>query len=124
VVRYATMENSEVAVVKQRKIAISLAVIGALPAPFALQSYKMRYPELPWYKHYFTVAEIQQIKDNIARLCSKEELSSVCNDERQSLEKGSYYYSEPSVVLYLLLNAGVAVAAFGVIFGLTYLLPQ
>ena len=29
----------------------------------------------------------------------------------------------PSMTIYLLMNAAVAVASFGIIFGLTYLLP-
>ena len=46
-----------------------------------------------------------------------------CLAEQKALEEGGYYVRGQSTPLYLALNAAVAVAAFVVIFGLTYLLP-
>jgi hypothetical protein len=39
------------------------------------------------------------------------------------MKEGGLYAPTPSTVLYLLLNVAVAAAGFGIIFGLTYLLP-
>ena len=46
-----------------------------------------------------------------------------CRVEQKALEEGGYYERGRSKPLYLALNAAVAVVAFTVIFGLTYLLP-
>jgi hypothetical protein len=85
----------------------------------------MRYPEPRWYWRYLTDADIQQMKNSLS-LCSTEQVSdkrSPCYDMRKALDEGGYYYPDKSVALYLFLNAIVAVAGFGIIFGLTYLLP-
>jgi hypothetical protein len=111
------------AVMKQRKIAISLAVIGAISAPFVFATYEMDPEWRTWTP--LTAAERQQIAVNLAR-CHIAELSdegSVCHRERRWLEEGGYYPPTPSMFLYLLLNVAVAAAGFGIIFGLTYLLP-
>jgi hypothetical protein len=108
---------------KQRKIAISLAVTGALTAPFVLQTYKMEY-ELWWQTWTpLTATDIQQIKTTLAEKCSNGKGSEeACQAERKHLEDGGYYAIEPSVALYLLLNAGIALVSFVIVFGLTYLL--
>jgi hypothetical protein len=98
------------AAVKQRKIAISLAVVGAIAAPFVLHTYKMDPKWRTWTP--LTAADIQQTKLNIARLCSTAEYPSACQTERKFLDEGGYYAPRPSVVLYLLLNMAVAVAGF------------
>jgi hypothetical protein len=60
---------------KQRKIAISLAVIGAIVAPFVLHIfYKIDYPKWPTWRP-LTAAGIQEAKVNIATSCSRAELS-------------------------------------------------
>jgi hypothetical protein len=94
---------------KQRKIAISLAVTGAIVAPFVFHTYKINYPRWQTWKP-LTAAGIQQIKVNLDR-CSSAELSdegSSCQWNRKALDDGGYYAPEPSVVLYLLLNMAVA----------------
>ena len=102
---------------KQRKIAISLAVIGALVAPFVLHIfYEIDYPEWRTWAP-LTAAGIQQIKVNLAN-CSSAELSdegSSCQWHRKALDDGGYYAPEPSVVLYLLLNMAVVVAGFVIV---------
>jgi hypothetical protein len=107
---------------KQRKIAISLAVIGAIVAPFVLHTYKINYPR---WQTWRPLIDAEQMKVNLAR-CSSAELSdegSSCQWHRKALDDGGYYAPEPSVVLYLLLNMAVAVAGFVIVFGLSYLLP-
>lgn len=111
------------AAVKQRKIAISLAVVGAIAAPFVLHTYKM-HPKWPtWIP--LTAEYRQQITADLAS-CSITELSeegSVCYNDRKFLKENGFYAQRPSMTIYLLMNAAVAVASFGIIFGLTYLLP-
>jgi hypothetical protein len=46
-----------------------------------------------------------------------------CRFEPKALEEGVVYGPRSSMPLYLLLNAAVAVAGFGIIYGLTFLLP-
>ena len=109
---------------KQRKIAISLAVVGAIAAPFVLHTYKMQHPKWQTWRS-LTAEGRQQITKNLSE-CRPSELSadgSWCPWYRKSLEEGGYYAPAPSIVLYLLSNVGVAVAGFSIIFGLTYLFP-
>jgi hypothetical protein len=115
---------------KQRKIAISLAVVGAIAAPFVFHTYKTRPPT--WRTWIPLTAEI---KENTAANLKSTNNCQVyedrndglalksCRFEQKALEEGGVYGPRPSMPLYLLLNAAVAVAAFGIIFGLTYLLP-
>ena len=115
---------------KQRKIAISLAVVGAIAAPFVFHTYKTRPPT--WRTWIPLTAEI---KENTAANLKSTNNCQVyedrndglalksCRFEQKALEEGGVYGPRPSMPLYLLLNAAIAVAAFGIIFGLTYLLP-
>ena len=110
--------------IRQRKIAISLAVVGAVAAPFFFHTYKMQYP---YWRSWtmLTEADKHQIETNLAR-CTPSDFSdqgSVCNHERTFLEHGGYYAPKPSVVAYLLVNVVVAIASFAALFFLTYLVP-
>jgi hypothetical protein len=46
-----------------------------------------------------------------------------CRYFQKTLKEGGYYMYGPAIPLYLALNAAVAIVAFVLIFGLTYLLP-
>jgi hypothetical protein len=46
-----------------------------------------------------------------------------CRFNQKAYADGGVYGPRPSVLLYALLNAGVSVAAFGIIYALTFLLP-
>ena len=112
---------------KQRKIAISLAVVGAIAAPFVLKTYKEKpYGEV-WVplsiedKSMFT-SRLNET-NNCQTLGRDEDLLKGCRFIQKALEQKGAYYSAPSRPLYLALNTAVAAVAFVVIFGLTYLLP-
>jgi hypothetical protein len=113
--------------VKQRKIAISLAVVGAIAAPFVLKTYK----ENPYGKVWvsLTAEDMYRFKarlnetNNCQTLERDEDLLKGCRFIQKALEENGAYYSAPSRPLYLTLNAAVAAVAFVLIFGLTYLLP-
>jgi hypothetical protein len=46
-----------------------------------------------------------------------------CRFEQKALEEGGVYGPRPSATLYILLNAGISALTFGVVYGLTFLLP-
>jgi hypothetical protein len=115
---------------KQRKIAISLAVIGAIAAPFVFHTYKAQPTGNVW-KPLTAEDKVEQgawVKST--NDCQTFEggrgsptIVRGCRDWQKALEEGGMYGLGPSTSLYLALNAVVAVLAFVVIFGLTYLLP-
>ena len=115
---------------KQRKIAISLAVLGAIAAPFVFHTYKARpMADNVWTplsddaKEFFSwnIKICQMFKD-LGHADIHESLFG-CRAQQKALEEGGYYGRGRSKPLYLALNAAVAVSAFVVIFGLSYLLP-
>jgi hypothetical protein len=115
---------------KQRKIAISLAVVGAIAAPFVFHTYKARpiannvwTPMSDDVKELFSAnVKICQTFENLGHVIH-ESLLEGCRFQQKALEEGGYYARGRSKPLYLALNAAVAVSAFVVIFGLSYLLP-
>jgi hypothetical protein len=119
--------------VKQRKIAISLAVVGAIAAPFVFGTYNERpiakvwtsFDEEPWTKEYYKaiVAKTNNCQTFEYYGGPDARIVRFCLDGQKALEEGGYYGGRQSTPLYLALNAAVAVVTFAVIFGLTYLLP-
>ena len=118
---------------KQRKIAISLAVVGAIAAPFVFHTYKARPMTQVWtplddrlLKEYYgaIVAKTDncQTFENV-KVGGADVHESLCLSAQKALEEGGYYVTGRSTPLYLALNAAVAAVAFAVVFGLTYLLP-
>jgi hypothetical protein len=117
---------------RQWKIALSLAVVGGLAAPFALGTYKMR-PPVVW--RWVSLAE-EDDKEFVADLVARMKrtnyclaiddpllTSSECYLEKKTLEDGGFYGLRPSKLFYPTINAAAAILAFGTIFGLTFLLP-
>jgi hypothetical protein len=128
---------------KQRKIAISLTVVGAVAGPFVLGTNKM-HPMVE-----VLVPLSAEEKENISALLKetnncpltnrlreledlgvKVSVDSVdwnreffCRWNLKKLQAGGEYKSGFSAPKYLALNAAAALAGFGTIFGLTYLLP-
>ena len=117
---------------KQRKIAISLAVVGAIAAPFVFDTYEsvpsewkpltaeQRNDSSVWVLENcqnFAVSREEDYQKWVDRVVR-------CALERSALEKaGSHQTSyRPSIPEYLLRNAVVVIASFVVILGLTYLL--
>jgi hypothetical protein len=114
---------------RQWKIAFSLAVVGALAAPFAFHTYKVRAPAVPTWVPlteevkagviaYMKNTNNCQLVDQANDLALK-----ACRFEQKALEEGGSYGPRPSMLLYLAINAAAMVIAFGAVFGLTYLLP-
>jgi hypothetical protein len=116
----------------QRKIAISLAVVGAIAAPFVFQTFK----ENPYGKVWFPLTaedrdrftarlkqtnNCQTLEESIDE-DMHERLIEGCRFVQKALEQKGAYYNAPSTPLYVALNAAVAAVALVVIFGLTYLL--
>jgi hypothetical protein len=118
---------------KQRKIAISLAVVGAIAAPFAFRTYKMD-PVL-WTVVPYTTEQKEKVTAYVTDRCQgisedkqavpwKEWLSwQYCRDEIEDLKRGGEEHAHTSTPLYLAINAIAAAAGFGIIYGLTFLLP-
>jgi hypothetical protein len=118
---------------KQRKIAISLAVVGAIAAPFVFQTYNKGYWPQTWKPLGYwretwqplTAEERQRYTENINRPCSPDEY--LCplfkSFMQKDIDNGGVYVWERTLAPYLLSNAIAVVATFIIIFGLTYLLP-
>ena len=115
---------------RQWKIALSLAVVGALAAPFVFRTYKMHPPSVQTWVPISeevkagVIAYMKQTNDcqNIVDRANSPALES-CRFEQKALEDGGVYGPRPSMPLYLTLNAAVALVTFGIIFGLTFLVP-
>ncbi|MBR0705403.1 hypothetical protein [Bradyrhizobium liaoningense] len=110
-----------------RKIALSLAVLGALAAPFAFGTYKARPTYSVW------VPLTAQQKENLADRfegsdpCRREidALNKiVCNRLREQYQQGGDYEYYPDLPKYLALNGGMAAAAFAGVFVLSLLFPM
>jgi hypothetical protein len=117
---------------KQRKIAISLAVVAAVAVPFVFHTYKEGPTGKVWVslttenRKLYTARLMEtnncQTLEDYGRADVRNLLES-CRLQQKALEAGGYYVSGRSMPVYLTLNAAVAAVAFVVIFGLTYLLP-
>jgi hypothetical protein len=116
---------------RQRKIAISLAVIGAIAAPFVFHTYKMD-PVL-WRVVPFTTEGKEKAAAWVADHCEgiteepppfvQQLRWQVCLDRIQDLKRGGEEHAYSSTLMYFVINAGAAAAAFVIIYGLTFLLP-
>jgi hypothetical protein len=101
---------------KQRKIAISLAVLGAIAAPFVTGAWKMTptsFRPLSAQEEISlteTRKNCETLKDNL-----------YCEIVRGELrDGGNFLFSAPK---YLALNLSIALAGSVVVFGLAYLVP-
>ena len=112
---------------RQWKIALSLAIVGALAAPFIFRTHKAHPTYSVW------VPLTAQERENLARSLKnsnycKREISVVvdfiCHHDKEKFELGGEYKYYPDSAKYLTLNAGVAAAAFAVVFSLALLIPM
>jgi hypothetical protein len=133
--------------VKQRKIAISLAVVGAITAPFVFGTYKERPithdPPLTAKEKADIAAELketnncQTFRDQSYLDKYIQAMPSVdpdrfkglqdyavrfCEERQRQLEAATWIIT-PDTLKYLGINAAIAASVFAAIFGLTYLLP-
>jgi hypothetical protein len=114
---------------KQRKIAISLAIVGAIAAPFVFGTYKAQPQSKTW------IPMTAELKENIAARMKEtnncqeyvdrapQPALEACRFSQKALNEGGLYGTRPSTPLYLALNVAVAAVGFIVIFGMVYLLP-
>jgi hypothetical protein len=116
---------------RQWKIALSLAVVGAAASPFALGTYKMRPPVVQRWVSLAEEDNKEFAADLVARLKRTNDCLAIddqwdvsdCYLGKKFLEDGGFYGPRPSMLLYLAINAAAAILVFGTIFGLTFLLP-
>jgi hypothetical protein len=107
---------------RQWKIALSLAIVGALAAPFVFRTYKAR-PEiwaplpLEMSDSCRTATSADTEADFIADYLCRHPLPAT------TLIAGIYYEHHPDWPKYLALNGGVAAATFASIFALAFLIP-
>jgi hypothetical protein len=122
---------------RQWKIALSLAVVGALAAPFASGTHKAR----PWY--YVRVPLTAQDKEwraNYFRshgnhcpgivfpeailVPADDPDAEFCHEVRAELESGTRSEYRRDLPKYWMMNVGVAAATAASLFGLTFLIPM
>ena len=124
---------------KHWKIAISLAVLGAIAA-FITRTVKMEPTTESWVA--LTQDEKERISAEMSKTSNCRTLSeqfdakksmgakpsvddfmdaisqeSICRDQLQSLELGGHAESHPSILKYAALNLASALAGFGIVFG-------
>jgi len=110
---------------RQWKIASSLAIIGALAAPFAFRTYNAPWPMAETWVPLYVGEREDIVRRAWPNNCDElEGLSPViCRMDQRKLKEGGIYLQRPSLLLYLARNAAAALAGFVLIFGLTFLLP-
>jgi hypothetical protein len=138
--------------VKQRKITISLAVVGAIAAPFVFDTYSewpMTYGLVPLTAQEKTTiaAELKETNncqtyhdrseqfmrgakglppDKVTEMFLRNNdflREGSCKEGQRRLEAGGDFKEHPDTLKYLAINAATAGSAFVVIYGLAYLLP-
>ena len=121
---------------KQWTVALSLAILGAVTAPFVTHTVRMRpttpitqdekeriSAEMSKTSNCRTLSEQFDAKKNIGIKPSVEDFmdvisrDSTCRDQLKSLELGGHVESHPSLVKYVVLNLASALAGFGIVFG-------
>jgi hypothetical protein len=119
--------------VKQWKIAISLAVVGAIAAPFVFHTYEADVtgyyvgvigPLTAQHKEDLT-AYVRKLNNcKVFETTPRDDPERItCYGALAELDHGGDFHWEFSVPRYLAWNVGTSAAAFAVVFGLAYLLP-
>jgi hypothetical protein len=117
---------------KQRKIAISLAVVGAAAAPFVSGTFKMEPTDL--VLEPLTAEQRADITAYLTKLNNCREFETMpigsipdvgmrCFDRQADLKNGGVYDERFATGKYVAWNVGAVVAAFAIVFGLAYVLP-
>jgi hypothetical protein len=116
---------------RQWKIALSLAIIGALAGPLVFRTYKAQ-PEVSGFLP-LTAEQREETTAYLAKLNNCRELETIPMDKlpreadecfyRRGLLRNGEYYSYFSMPKYLALNMAATVAGFVSIFGLAMVLP-
>lgn len=125
---------------KHWKIAISLAILGAIAAPFITRTVTMEPTNESWVA--LTQDEKERISAEMSKTSNCRTLSeqfdakksmgakpsvddfmntisqeSICRDQLKSLELGGHAEAHPSILKYAALNLASALAGFGIVFG-------
>lgn len=112
---------------RARKIALSLAIIGALAGPFVFGSYRAR----PTYPVWMPLTE--QERENLSAYfqrnerCRRETRDAsriICHLAWEEYEQGGKREYHPDLAKYLALNGGIAAATFISVFVLALLIPM
>jgi len=120
--------------VRQWKIALSLAIVGALASPFVFRTYNAQPSYGVW------VPLTSQEKESLAASLQKSNNCQseadfvrsdndfiryyICSRDKEKFELGGEYEYHLDRLKYLTLNFGTAIAAFISVFGLALLLPM
>jgi hypothetical protein len=125
---------------KQWKLALSLAILGAIVAPFVTQTVRMRPSTETWIpltqdekerisaemsktsncraiSEDFDAKKTMGIKPSVEDFMDVISRDSTCRDQLKSLELGGYVESHPSLFKYVVFNLASALAGFGIVFG-------
>jgi len=126
---------------KHWKIAISLAILGAIAAPFITRTVTMEPTTESWValtqdekerisaelsetSNCRTLSEQFDAKKNMGNKPSVEDFmdaisrDSICRDQLKSLELGGHAESHPSLLKYAAFNLASALAGSGIVFGI------
>jgi hypothetical protein len=113
---------------RQWKIALSLAIVGAVAAPFVFRTYKARPTYSVWLpltareKENFAVS--LQNSNYCRRKTDNDVIEFLCYKAKEKFEQGGDYEYHPDHPKYLAMNVGVAAATFVSVFGLAFLIPM
>lgn len=113
--------------VRRWKIAIPVAVVGAIAAPFVFGTWKMPTTSETWVpltaEQKATLAIYMQNTENCRTFEAASGDKDFCDMELEKLRAGGeYQYLYLSTAKYFALNFAVALGAFIAVFGLTFLL--
>jgi hypothetical protein len=106
------------------KIALSLAVVGAVAAPFVFHTNKAdprTWKPITAEERSYILRYLKET--NNCQTESNDIAKGACNLSRYELESGDSGKTQLDLPKYLAINATVAGVAFGVIYGLAFLLP-
>jgi hypothetical protein len=127
---------------QQLKIALSLAIIGALASPFMAGSYKVHPTVDEWVQlepaqktkitaYMEETKNCQTLADRVPKSQTRDLLSNSdylrgfsCRNDLEKLVKGGESESHVSALKYIATNLAVALCGFLVVFGLTLLIPS
>jgi len=113
---------------RQWKLALSLAILGALITPFGSQTYKLSRVHSVWVP--LTGPEKLELAFSLkhSNYCESYNGTTVadflCETEKRKLQEGGDYKYYSDDLSYVALNVGASVAGFIIIFALTLLLPM
>jgi len=114
-------------ILRLRKIALSLAIVGALAAPFAFRTYKLQPTYAVWVP--LTAQEKGKLATSLqnSNYCRTQAgnvvIDFVCDHEKEKFELGGDYEYHADWPKYVAVNVGAAAATFVGVFSLAFLVP-